>query len=239
MKVLVNGGLNLSELDGWWAEAYAPEVGWAIGDGQEHAEPVWDAVETEQLFSVLEQSVIPQFYDRDAEGIPRAWVARIRASLAQLTPRFSSNRMLAEYLDRLYLPAAQTHWQRIDKNLPKARELSEWYRCLRRHWGEIHWGNVDTSTAADTQVFRAQVYLGEIPPDAVQVQLYAEAAEDGPAECHTMMRDHALAGAAGGFLYLMRLQTGRAPQRYTPRIVAYHPAARVPAEANFILWHPR
>ncbi len=239
MKVLVNGGLNLSELDGWWAEAYAPDVGWAIGDGKEHAEPGWDAVETGQLFSVLEQAVIPQFYDRDAEGIPRAWVARIRASLAQLTPRFSSNRMLAEYLDRLYIPAAQTHWQRTRENLPKARELAEWYRCLHRYWGEIHWGNVDTWADAGTQVFRAQVYLGQIPPDAVQVQLYAEAGDDGPAECHDMIRDHALAGAAGGFLYTMHLQTRRAPQRYTPRVVANHPAARVPAEANFILWHPR
>jgi len=239
MKVLVNGGLNLSELDGWWAEAYTPDVGWAIGDGQEHFEPGWDAVETEQLFSVLEQAVIPQFYDRDAEGIPRAWVARIRASLAQLTPRFSSNRMLAEYLDRLYLPAAATHWERIGENLPKARELSEWYRGLRRHWVEIHWGNVDTWTDADTQVFSAQVYLGEISPDAVQVQLYAEPGEDGGAECHEMTRDHALAGAAGGFLYMARLRTGRAPQRYTPRVIAGHPAARVPAEANFIHWYPR
>ena len=106
MKVLVNGGLNLSELDGWWAEAYAPDLGWAIGDGREHLEPGWDAVETEQLFTLLEQQVVPEFYARDADGIPRAWVARIRASLARLTPRFSSNRMLAEYLERLYLPAA-------------------------------------------------------------------------------------------------------------------------------------
>ena len=107
MKVLVNGGLNLSELDGWWAEAYSPDVGWASGDGREHFEPGWDAVETEQLFAILEREVVPLFYDRDAEGIPRAWVARIRASLAKLTPRFSSNRMLADYLEQLYLPAAE------------------------------------------------------------------------------------------------------------------------------------
>jgi starch phosphorylase len=239
MKVLVNGGLNLSELDGWWAEAYTPDVGWAIGDGQEHSEPGWDSVETEQLFSVLEQVIVPQFYDRDAEGIPRAWVARIRASLAQLTPRFSSNRMLAEYLDRFYLPAAATHWQRIEDNLPKARELSEWYRGLRHHWGEIHWGNVDSWSEADTQVFSAQVYLGELSPDAVQVQLYADAGVDGPAERHEMTRDHALAGAAGGFVYVARVRTGRSPGEYTPRVVAHHPAARIPAEASFIHWYHR
>jgi starch phosphorylase len=239
MKVLVNGGLNLSELDGWWAEAYTPDVGWAIGDGKEHVEPGWDAIETEQLFSVLEQAVIPQFYDRDVDGIPRAWVARIRASLAQLTPRFSSNRMLADYLDRLYLPAAAAHRERIGENLPQARELSEWYRGLRRNWGEIHWGNLDTRADAESQQFSVQVYLGDIAPDAVRVQLYADADDGGPAECHEMIRDHALAGAARGFVYVARVRISGAPQRYTPRVVAYHPAARVPAEANFIQWYPR
>jgi starch phosphorylase len=124
MKVLVNGGLNLSELDGWWAEAYAPDVGWALGDGREHVEPGWDEAETEQLFALLEREVVPSFYDRDAEGIPRGWVARIRASLSRLTPRFSSNRMLAEYLDRLYLPAVGDFRRRTADNLHEARSSS-------------------------------------------------------------------------------------------------------------------
>ena len=76
MKVLVNGGINLSELDGWWAEAYAPEVGWALGDGQEHGDdPAWDAAEAEALYDLLEREVIPEFYTRDERGIPGAWVA--------------------------------------------------------------------------------------------------------------------------------------------------------------------
>lgn len=97
MKVLVNGGLNLSELEGWWAEAYAPEVGWALGDGQEHLEPDWDAREAEELYKRLEQEIVPEFYTRDTQGIPRPWVARMRASMAHLAPRFSSNRMVREY----------------------------------------------------------------------------------------------------------------------------------------------
>jgi alpha-glucan phosphorylase-like protein len=98
MKVLVNGGLNLSELDGWWAEAYAPEVGWALGDGREHGDdPAWDAAEAEALFTLLEQEVIPAFYSRDAHGIPTAWVARMRESMAQLTARFDANRTVREY----------------------------------------------------------------------------------------------------------------------------------------------
>jgi starch phosphorylase len=88
MKVLVNGGINVSELDGWWAEAYAPGLGWALGDGQSHGEDgAWDAPEANCLYDLLEQEVVPQFYARDAQGIPRAWVQRVRDSMAELTPR--------------------------------------------------------------------------------------------------------------------------------------------------------
>ena len=113
MKVLVNGGLNLSELDGWWAEAYTPEVGWALGDGQEHGDdPAWDAAEAEALYDLLEREVIPEFYTRDEQGIPGAWVARMRESMAQLTPRFSASRTVREYTEQHYLPAASAYLER-------------------------------------------------------------------------------------------------------------------------------
>jgi starch phosphorylase len=99
MKLLANGGLNLSELDGWWAEAYTPEVGWALGDGQTHNEPEWDAVEANELYRVLEEQIIPEFYQRDERGIPKKWVTRIRNSMATLAPEFSSNRMLRDYVE--------------------------------------------------------------------------------------------------------------------------------------------
>ena len=110
MKVLVNGGINVSELDGWWAEAYTPEVGWALGDGQEHdSDPAWDAIEAEALYDLLEREVIPEFYTRDQQGIPGAWVNRMRESMARLTPRFSTNRAVCEYTERHYLPAAAAY----------------------------------------------------------------------------------------------------------------------------------
>lgn len=93
-KVLVDGELNLSELDGWWAEAYRPAVGWAPGDGREHGEPGWDVAEATQLHEILEQQVAPEFYERDTPGLPRAWLKRIRTAMSSLTPKFSSNRML-------------------------------------------------------------------------------------------------------------------------------------------------
>jgi starch phosphorylase len=108
MKVLVNGGLNLSELDGWWAEAYDPSVGWTMtattGVDREHAP---DADEVKVLFRRLEEEIVPLFYDRDAAGVPRGWVERMRASMASLAPRFSANRMVSEYVERYYLPAAR------------------------------------------------------------------------------------------------------------------------------------
>jgi starch phosphorylase len=238
MKVLVNGGLNLSELDGWWAEAWSPEVGWALGDGQEHLEPEWDAVETDRLFELLERQVVPEFYERDAEGVPRAWVARIRASLARLTPRFSSNRMLAQYLDGLYLPAATAYWERTDHGLQPARALSQWYRELYHHWHSIHWGNLDVQAGTEVHAFRVQVYLGEVEPDAVDVQLYAEPGPGADVDVHSMRRDRPLSGAAGGFLYIAEVPARRPETDYTPRVVPANPAARVPAEANFIRWYP-
>ena len=121
MKVLVNGGLNLSELDGWWAEAYTPEVGWAFGDGQEHGDdPAWDATEAETLYDILEKEVIPQFYNRDASGIPTAWVARMRESMARLTPQFSANRTVREYTEQYYLPAAAAYRERAADKAPWA-----------------------------------------------------------------------------------------------------------------------
>jgi starch phosphorylase len=238
MKVLVNGGLNLSELDGWWAEAYAPEVGWAIGDGREHFDPGWDAVESEQLFALLEQQVVPEFYDRDPDGIPRAWVARIRASLSRLTPRFSSNRMLAEYLDRLYLPAAQSYRRRIDRHLGLARELRQWMHDLHHHWAGIHWGNLAVEASGGSHVFRVPVYLGEIRPESVSVELYAEALPGQAAERRPLRPDHALSGASGGYLYVGDVPAGRPPGDYTPRVVPAHREAIIPLEARFIRWYP-
>ena len=238
MKILVNGGLNLSELDGWWAEAYTPEVGWAIGDGREHPEPGWDAVEVGQLYALLEQQVVPQFYERDVEGIPRSWVARMRASLSQLTPRFSSNRMVAEYLEQLYLPAAETFHRRRAHGVQLASELLRWKDDLGRHWSGIHWGNRDVQTVDGRHVFAVQVYLGEIQPDAVAVELYAESEPGGECATWPLRRDQPLSGAAGGYHYVGEVPADRPPGYYTPRVVPAHAEALVPVEARYISWYP-
>ena len=135
MKVLVNGGLNLSELDGWWAEAYTPEVGWALGDGQEHGDdPAWDAVEANALYNLLEGELVPEFYNRDEKGFPKAWVARIRESMAKLTPRFSANRTVREYTEQHYLPAAASYRVRASDKGAMGKKLVDWRHTFEQKW---------------------------------------------------------------------------------------------------------
>jgi starch phosphorylase len=128
MKVLVNGGLNLSTLDGWWAEAFDPDYGWAVGGraGQQD-----DDAEAAQLYSVLEQDVVPAFYDRDAAGLPLRWIARMRASMAHLAPRFSSARMLQQYIERIYLPAASSYRRRAAAGSTIPCDLEAWVTAAR------------------------------------------------------------------------------------------------------------
>ena len=138
MKVLVNGGLNLSELDGWWAEAYTPEVGWALGDGREHDDdPAWDAVEADALYDLLEREVVPEFYTRDESGIPTAWVARMRESMARLTPRFSANRTVREYTEQYYLPAAAAYRERAANKGAVGRQVVDWQQVAGSEVGLV------------------------------------------------------------------------------------------------------
>ena len=157
MKVLVNGGLNLSELDGWWAEAYLPEVGWALGDGQEHGDdPAWDAVEAEALYDLLERTVIPEFYARDEHGIPTAWVARMRESMARLTPHFSANRTVCEYTEQHYLPAAAAYRERAANNGAVGRQLVDWQQAVDGKWDSLRFGDVRVKANADHHVFEVE-----------------------------------------------------------------------------------
>jgi starch phosphorylase len=237
MKLLVNGGLNLSELDGWWGEAYTSEVGWALGDGHEHAEPGWDAREAVQLYEILEQQVIPEFYDRDREGLPTTWLKRIRTSMARLTPRFSSTRMLHEYVEEAYLPAAKAHCRRIADGAKLARELQEWQDTIRAHWRGLRFGDVQVSQAGECWRFEAQVFCGELDPSFVRVELYADPVASGDPPTHAMMTCHgAISGAVNGYRFMGEVPTTRPAYHYTPRIVPFHPDALIPLEATHILW---
>jgi starch phosphorylase len=237
MKVLVNGGINLSELDGWWAEAYTPEVGWALGDGKEHNDdPAWDAAEAEALYNLLEGEVIPEFYARDGQGIPTAWVARMRKSMASLTPRFSAARAVREYTAQHYLPAATAYRERAaDKGLA-GRQMVDWQQALERAWPALRFGEVKIESDSEQHAFEVQVYLNDLDPNAVRVELYADGVNgDGPVR-QEMMRLRQLEGAAGGYAYGGRVSATRPATGYTARVIPQHPGVAVPLEAARILW---
>ena len=180
MKVLVNGGINLSELDGWWAEAYTPEVGWALGDGREHGDdPAWDADEADALYDLLEREVIPEFYARDEQGIPKAWLARMRESMGLLTPRFSANRTVREYTEQHYLPAATAYQLRIANKGAIGRQIVDWQQSLEQKWAALHFGELTVATDVERHIFAVEVYLNDLDPNAVRVELYAEGVNGG------------------------------------------------------------
>jgi glycogen phosphorylase len=238
MKVLVNGGLNLSELDGWWAEAYSPEVGWAIGDGREHGDdPAWDTADAESLYAVLEKEVIPEFYDRAEDGIPRAWVARMRESMARLTPAFSTNRAVRQYTEEHYLSAAAAFHQRAENRGSVGADLVAWQDELAKHWSAMRFGPATLEQQGERYLFHVQVFLDEIDPDAVRVELYADAQKGEDPATSAMNRCERLAGAANGFTYTAVIPASRPAANYTPRVVPQHAGAFVPLEAPFILWH--
>ncbi len=238
MKVLVNGGLNLSELDGWWAEAYSPEVGWAIGDGREHGDdPSWDAAEAESLYAVLEREVIPEFYARDEHGIPRGWVARMRGSMARLTPTFSTNRVVRQYTEERYLSAAAAFRKRAENQGSLGADLVAWHAELAKHWPALRFGPTTVEQQGERYLFHVQVFLDDIDPDAVRVELYADAQNDEDPMTQTMSRGERLVGATNAFTYSASVPTSRPVADYTPRLVPQHAGAFVPLEAPFILWH--
>ena len=237
MKVLVNGGINLSELDGWWAEAYTPEVGWALGDGQEHGDdPAADDRDAEMLYDLLEYEVIPEFYTRDADGIPVAWVKRMRESMARLTPQFSSNRAVREYTEQLYLPAASAYHARAASQGKIGTQIVDWQKAWKQKWSALHFGEVKIEAEGEQHVIEIQVYLDALDPEAVRVELYADKIGDGTSVRQEMKRVRQLAGATNGYAYRALVTDVRSVTDYTARIVPYHEHVAIPLEDNHILW---
>ena len=235
MKALVNGGLNLSELDGWWAEAYSPDLGWALGDGREHGEdPAHDAAEAVTLYERLEQEVIPEFYDRDPQGIPRAWTARMRESMARLTPRYSANRTVREYTESLYLPRAEAYRARMAGQGAAGRELAAWRLRVDQAWDELRFGACTVETADGEHRFEVRVHLGRLDPEAVAVELFADGG--GAPERWPMKLLRPLEDAPGDLLYGAGVPAGRPAEAFTARLVPHREGVAVPLECGRILW---
>jgi len=236
MKVLVNGGLNLSVLDGWWAEAYQPEVGWPIGDGREHgADPAWDRADAEQIYSLLESEIVPMFYQRDQEGVPVAWIERVRSSMSRLTPHFSANRVVREYTTH-YIARAKAYGER-SKDPAAVGDLIEWRKAIEKHWPWLRFGSLDVASEGGRHVFTVQVYLDELDAEAVRVELFADATDHERLQIVEMKRGEPLVGASNAHHYAISIASNRPTGDFTPRIVPHHRLASVPLECANILWY--
>jgi starch phosphorylase len=244
MKVLANGGLNLSVLDGWWDEGYAPETGWAIGSGEEYANPDYqDEVESAALYNVLENDVVPLFYDRDSADIPHGWVAKMKASMTKLSPVFSTNRMVAEYAERFYIPAGKRHLDLTADRAARIRPLEAWRKRLHTHGSEVKIAQVDAELAGEVIVgaklkVTARVCLGRVLAEDVCVQIYHGKVNadgeivDGHATDMVLQN-----GAASDPVYEGVIECAESGScGFSVRVVPFHEDSVLPYEMAWITW---
>jgi starch phosphorylase len=236
MKVLVNGGLNLSELDGWWVEAYTPELGWALGDGREHGEDrTWDTAEAVKLYELLEREVAPEFYMRNEKGIPGRWVERMRKSMATLTPQFSANRSVREYTDHYYLPGATNFKKRAMEMGAAGKRIAKVRDSLRSKWRNLEFVDVRVENAEKGYLFQVTVSLNGINAQDIAVELYAEG-EDGGAPVIIRLEADLNAPRPENRIYRVRVESLRPAADFTARIIPHYEGVLVPLEDGLILW---
>ncbi|WP_207457101.1 alpha-glucan family phosphorylase [Desertivibrio insolitus] len=256
MKAALNGSLNLSILDGWWNEFYDGENGWAIpsadaaGDAAER-----DALEAESLYDLIENQIAPRYYDRDADGVPTRWVQSMRHTLATLSPELSADRMVKEYVERLYVPAAVSNRAVVAADHQPARELAEWKARVIAAWPgvsvtHVESGGVDaTPQVGDELHVRALVNLGALTPEDVAVEAVYGQARDGDTLTNIERKKLAVQTAEPGTATgPVRIGGGDAPVQfagtvplkragsfgYTVRVVPRHPLLATPAELGVI-----
>jgi len=178
MKVIPNGGLNLSVLDGWWCEGYATDTGWAIGAGEDYDDPNYqDEIESKGLYNVLENDIVPLFYERHGDHPPKQWIAMMKQSMMKLGPTFSTNRMVREYTERFYVKAQKGFINLSTDGYSRTRNLSEWKRGIKSNWDQvrINRADIDRKGADVGMALRvtAELSLGALSPDDVKVQIFS------------------------------------------------------------------
>lgn len=179
MKVPPNGGLNFSILDGWWDEAYDGQNGWAIGNREEYTDLEYqDEVESNALYNVLENEIIPLYYERGRDDIPRQWVTAMKWSMQTVCPQFSTNRMVADYFNKFYTNASRRYINMTNDDFKKSKELKSWKDNIYSKWSKVSFENtMSEMPSRNLQVgskfeVKTIVNLGNIAPDSVRVELY-------------------------------------------------------------------
>jgi starch phosphorylase len=245
MKAAANGVLNLSVLDGWWAEGYQQDNGWAIGAGEEYTDLTYqDEVESRAIYDLLEQEIVPLFYTRGDDGVPRGWLRMVKRSLRTICPVFNTNRMLQEYMEVAYWPSFQRFVALTANDTRAARELAAWRKQVEKGWPQVRVEAVEArggeavSVGGELEV-QARVHLGPLSPEDVEVQLFHgpvdSLGEIAVPRTVPMSRNAVLDN--GTFVF-----TGAIPCRssgqhgYAVRILPRHPALVNPYSTGLIVW---
>ncbi len=231
MKASMNGVLNISVLDGWWEEAYRPEVGWAIGRGEEYIDhEMQDEVESKAIYDLLEREIIPLFYTRGRDGLPREWIRRMKAAMHWVGSRFNSHRMLMEYAERFYMPALSNYDQFSLDGYARAREVAAYLRRLQTAWNRVRVTQITLPDGAFMKVGdritpNARIDLGGLDPQDVRVELYYGSLTTKGEILEPRQQEMLPAGRQDGMVeYATEIQcsvTGR--QGFTVRVVPQHP----------------
>ncbi|MBY0523393.1 MAG: alpha-glucan family phosphorylase [Gemmataceae bacterium] len=245
MKICCNGGLNLSILDGWWVEGYQGDNGWAIGAGEEYTDlPYQDDVESRAIYDLLEQEIVPLYYTRSSDDVPRGWLKMMKRSMATMCPYFNTNRMVQEYVEKCYWPSAQRFTQLTTENLRQAHDLAQWRRRLGQTWTQIRVEGVEANGADPMQVgssmsVKARVNLGGLAPDDVEVQLF-HGVVDSLGEIplpRTVSMTHNGAHEGSTWVYHGTIPCRSSGQHgYAVRVLPRHKALANPFEPGLVCW---
>jgi starch phosphorylase len=246
MKAAANGVPNCSVLDGWWVEGYSPELGWAIGRGEQYSDPSYqDTIESNALYDLLEKQIVPLFYQRGVDNIPRPWIGRMKQCMRKLAPVFNTNRMVRDYAEKFYVPALTRGALLGAAGLERSIHLARTKDYLRQHWGGVKVIGVHTSgngnfKVGDTVQVDAMIDLPDLEPDDVAVELYAGTLNaSGQIERPTLLRmKYGQQMAPGRHLFVGEIacrSSGR--QGFAIRVVPGVKDLATPFEPGLILWN--
>jgi starch phosphorylase len=247
MKVIVNGGLNFSILDGWWDEAFDPKIGWKIGNGEEYTDHDYqDEVESRQIYNILETQIVPLFYSRGEDNLPRVWISMLKNSIKKLGYYFNTHRMVEEYCEKFYMPAYKKRELLLKDNGKGAKELSMWKEKIKDNWSKIKILSVDTA-GEQKQILlgeefsvNAEIDLGDLEPADVEVQIYFGPTEkvEYPELCSTVsMTTGRKSSNSGTYKYSGSVVSNSSGQiGFTVRIIPKHDLLISPFDLGLVLW---
>ncbi|MHB1416162.1 MAG: alpha-glucan family phosphorylase, partial [Chloroflexota bacterium] len=245
MKAALNGVLNMSVLDGWWPEAYQPGLGWRIGRGEDYDDPEYqDEIESRAVYDLLEKEAVPLFYDRSQDGVPHGWTGYMKASIRTISPRFNTNRMVRQYFGRYYLSSAARAERLAADDLRRAKDLAAWRKRVERAWSGLRisrvWADLDTEVKVGSSVpVHASIYLGELQPEDVAVQIYHGALDthQNIAAGKAIPMNWTGEDAERTFMFVGQIPCNTTGQYgFTLRVLPKHEDMGNPLESGLITW---